>query len=1326
MFADRFAALKNYLTRVNSILTLYPIVESRNFSLLNSREPEPSINSGAWNKRVASLEELGYQNLNTVAVGYRYLVVSDSSQQGRWTIYEVALGTLPGERILNLVRIQNYDTRLYWNHINWYMPGYNSTIQPVAQVPNRSSLDTLTLDQAPIGSSVKVTANSQGKFEIYLRELTGWTRVGLEDGTVEFKEELWNYSVGYFGFDVEVFDAQYFDQEPVIETRKIIQAINDELLIGDLLIDRNQALILMFKFVYSEFTAPEWLMKTSLIDVDHKIRALLPFQVYMQDNQTFVLDYIQEVKPYHVQVREFNLAYYGQDTYPGNLTDFDVPAYWNSTLDIPQYISPVLLPYDHASTTTQNDVSDTESNAEIWTAEPWKQWYNNYLLGIQSVTVVNGGSGYFSAPEVIVSGDCVTPAVMTAIINSAGQVVAVDIVSPGAGYSTTAILTFVGESITTAVAVALMGNDLVRSIKTVIKYDRCEYTTTLVDWQPNTTYDNGTLVRYDDRVWEANNPNGSSVNTTIFILADWILVDADTLSGADRTMGYYLPTANEPGLELPLLIDGISYPGVQVTGPLFSQNTGFDVGNFDINPFDNISYGPEGRPTYDPAILDTIYESQYLDPYLGTRPTDINVDGGAYIDTYSSHAPQELVPGAEFDTLDMRVYTTPGADWENDGHGFAEENHSYVFDPASPIFPFALDTDAIPTPVAVKVVNVSQTHELVFSVDYTINWVDQTITVITGVNAGDTVQVTTYGIGGGNQLFKQLYNGANIGNSLVIPVTYTLIQEIAVFVNSVVTTNFTYAAEDSITTVISFNDTYTINDAVVVVAIGPTTVGSSTVDYSWSTPQTQVIAATTGVLTYTLTNSLEYSNPDNLVVTVNGVRARTSAGIEYYADGSTGYLLPQRLGFSQSIIADNQVHVYIDDIPQQLNVDFVVEPYDPLDSGRSIIFITPPTLGERILICVDTNTQCTIVNGNQLQFNTVTGLIPSTGDSISVTTWNDTRQQDILTKVYVGPITAGVTVTENYDETDFDQGDVTGASGSYDYSQGITVSVNNLQLQRVITDPTRLWVTVNGDRLLYGAGFTISGEELILSSGVIGITDVVMITEFTNSIAPDAMAFRIFQDMRGVQATYRITPTTTTTLLQALSATDDVIYVANAGALDNPSIADNIWGVLTIDGERIMYRERDTVNNTVSGLLRGTAGTAVTAHSVGSLVYEMGRGNLLPVEDQNYIVSDSTLADGSTLEFTANNINVSNLDSTTLEEAVEVFVGGIRVTTGYVVAATNPVRIEFSTAPASGSEVTILVRRGVTWYQGTVTEPSDGVALQDTQTQAARFLRGLS
>jgi hypothetical protein len=45
--------------------------------------------------------------------------------------------------------------------------------------------------------------------------------------------------------------------------------------------------------------------------------------------------------------------------------------------------------------------------------------------------------------------------------------------------------------------------------------------------------------------------------------------------------------------------------------------------------------------------------------------------------------------------------------------------------------------------------------------------------------------------------------------------------------------------------------------------------------------------------------------------------------------------------------------------------------------------------------------------------------------------------------------------------------------------------------------------------------------------------------------------------------------------------------------------------------------------------------------------------------------------------------------------------------------------------PPEGVEVTILIRRGVTWYEPGVNTASNGVALQDTNTRAARFLRGL-
>jgi hypothetical protein len=1071
MFVNRYSALQNYFGRANTILAQYPITEIRTFNLLNSSESIPNATtatataatisdneltvagtitgvfavgqtiSGAnipglvtilaygtgtggagtytisanldiaiaqsitattgYDQVVPNLTVLGYQNLAEVDPGYRYLVLTDSSQGGRWTIYEVVtdpLSDITGPRTTLLVQIQNYDTPLYWSYINWNRPGYNSSIQPVAQVAITADLQALSITQAPIGSSVQVNNNGQGKYEIYLRIDTGWERVVLQDGTIAFDAVLWNYALGPYGYSAEVYDAQYFDQAPTIETRKIIQAINQELFTNELLIYRNELLILMFKYIYSELAAPDWLMKSSFINVDHKLRALLPYQLYQRDNQTFVEQYLQEVKPFHVQTLAFNLVYDGLDLYPGSTSDFDVPARWDPTLEIPQFVSPVLTPYTDSVSLGESFVSDAAPNAAIWTETPWQSWFNNYTLSITGATVLTGGTGYTIVPEVVfgtkwqsntiytigqqifyvsgptnnlytvtssgttsnippsfTSGSAVNgTATLTwfgngasgyATISGTGAVQSVIVSDPGSGYITTAAITIAGGNGTGAQAVPIMTNNLVRNFAITIKFDRYQYETTIFEWQANTTYTEGDRVRWHDLIWSAN-ATGSSATfnidqwtditipvTAVDIVAGniytitslgtvasptnftligasqnivgtpFIATGAGTgtgtatilLSGVDRTMGYYAPTPNMPGLSLPLLITGDHYPGVQVMAPNFDQNAGFAVDNFSINPFDNIFYGPDGFPTYDPGILDTMYSSSYLDTFLGTRPTDINVDGGGYIDVFSSYAPEELVPGSEFDTMDFRV----------------------------------LSNDASPE-------------------------------------------------------------------------------------------------------------------------------------------------------------------------------------------------------------------------------------------------------------------------------------------------------------------------------------------------------------------------------------------------------------------------FRIFQDMRGLQLTYIINDETTTALTQDLGITDDVIYVADAGALAVPNLASNQWGVLTINAERIMYRELDLVTNTVGGLLRGTAGTAVDTHIDGTTVYNMGTDNLLGRQYQNYIVETTTLADGSATVFSAPNITLStsttawvigntyssgdivvnsgsfysakqNVPAGTaiansaywqpVAVAIEVYVGGIRLTTDlYTVTAQAPVSVALDTAPLSGVAVTILVRRG-TWIE---------------------------
>jgi len=140
--------------------------------------------------------------------------------------------------------------------------------------------------------------------------------------------------------------------------------------------------------------------------------------------------------------------------------------------------------------------------------------------------------------------------------------------------------------------------------------------------------------------------------------------------------------------------------------------------------------------------------------------------------------------------------------------------------------------------------------------------------------------------------------------------------------------------------------------------------------------------------------------------------------------------------------------------------------------------------------------------------------------------------------------------------------------------------------------------------------------------------------------------------------------------------------------------------------------------------LRGTAGTAITTHISGAVVYNMGRGNLLSGEFQNYVVSGTTLADGSTTVFTASDINLLLEDSTIRAESLEVYVGGIRVTTGYAVTGNDPAEITFAEAPPAGVDITLLVRRGVTWYAPGPGTASNGNPLQITETAAARFLRG--
>jgi hypothetical protein len=1279
MFIDRYAAISSYLQRVNIVLAENTITESRSYPLLTSEEAIPSLASGEWDQQVADNDELQFQDLAADGAGYKYLVNSDSLNDGLWAIYEVtAAETI---ETLQLNRVQAYDTNQYWDTVTWYAADFSPFTKIDYVVAEFTDLATIS---DPENNAVaKVIHNSVGSWEIYQYIDGNWIRVALENGTIQLSETLWDA------------DAT---ADSATELRQIIKSINEEILIGDIAIERNKALISVFNYVLAEQPTVAWLVKTSLIDVTQNVRGLTQFAVYQKDNQDYLQEYITEAKPYHVKIKDFSQSYDGIDYMYGTVTDFDCPAFFST--EFQQFISPILD--DGAALVT--DPSNKKPDDEIWQTQPWSEWFQNYALEVDSILVTNGGTGYTIVPEVIVTGTSTTPAVLEAVIGAGGVISEVVVTDPGAGYMAPPVITFAGSDGIGATAIARVANPVVRSIKTVVKYDRYEYASKVATFESNdeTTTRNlvflytGTLQQAaenneiptlyrvtelytdadDNDIFDATkfeevpyflsidgerqyidatadttlisvdsddftvdesgggldaierkymregiarwyetedasgapsgvflneNDNSESRNfvryldavykviefspSTEFSSTKYEKIDIDTLGGIDRTTGYYVSDVNNPGLDLALLFDGIAYPGVQVDGSTFGITD---------------------------DELDVIYASDFTDDYLGTRPEDINVDGGAFIDTYHSHAPEELVPGSIFDTLDLRVLSRPGSDFLADGHGFALNGVVFDVTTSPQTFSFSGITEH---PISVLISNITTGAMLYETQDFAIDWPNQEVTITSGITAGDDVKIFVYEIGGGNQLYRGVLTGADISayatadattpfadantvtvdavtNAFTVPVKNNEITEAIVFVNGVLTTVTTNYI-DNYTSAVVLPSPPAATDFITVTIFGASTSSASyplvelyTYDGSAIDPG----------------SSLDGKNRHNAIVEVNGYRLRPPEAARHIADGTAvDFLFPDSGGYPTDSVSGNEVDVYVNNTLQIPVTDFTNSPTGT-GTTRFVTFATAPAAGDIVDVYVRTASDYWY-SGTEITF----GTAPSNGDTVAVTTFRDVSELDILTQVFQGPTTISEIQVDVFESTDFD-------TLAFDFDIGVNSSVNIFTLDRPeIVNDNRLWVTLNGERLVIGSGFTvINNNQVVLLVPTIQPTDVVAITSITDNVITNGSTFRLFKDMRDTVGMYRMSDSSTTFLVADLANTDDIIEVNDASVLGEPDLNNAVFGILIVNGERITYRERDTVNNTVSGLRRGTAGTgAPVLHSINDVVTDVSKRSLV-------------------------------------------------------------------------------------------------------------------
>jgi hypothetical protein len=553
MFINRLEAVSQMVSYVNSILLANPIVEQFSLAEMNAAEPIPNIKLGEYDQSVATEIELSYIDTSELDPGYRVLVLTDTNQDGLWVLY-----TLTEEKTWAIEKVQSYKTSLYWQYADWYSSGFSASVKPNFSVSTTNDAIKLGATEGQLIYISNATGNNTWQL-VEVQSDGSFKVVGIQNGTIQLNQTLADFAGQGLGFGNQDFDSNRFDQNPNVELRNIVSALNNDIFINTLQGEFNKLFFVMVNYLLTEQTYVDWLFKSSFISVTHKLRTLSQFPSYVIDNQTYYEDYINEVKPYRTKIREYLIDYSGNDAFDGDITDFDLPAYYDTSIGYGIFRSPSgERPY----------IQQDESTWQTW---PWNQWYNNRNLQVSSIRVENAGQGYILPPTITIvntDGKGVGATAYATIDGNTGSVTSITVTNPGSAYVTTPTVIINGSTIGNIIAIG--GNVSTTSANT---YTLSTVTGLFVGMTANTVFASDTqIIRVDSANLQVTMDAG---NVTTFTGNAISFGYAGQITGTPATAYAVMKNPQVRSFDTTIKFDRITYSSsVQEWQP----NTAYTVG----------------------------------------------------------------------------------------------------------------------------------------------------------------------------------------------------------------------------------------------------------------------------------------------------------------------------------------------------------------------------------------------------------------------------------------------------------------------------------------------------------------------------------------------------------------------------------------------------------------------------------------------------------------------------------------------------------------------------------------------------------------------------
>lgn len=266
---------------------------------------------------------------------------------------------------LTLVNAQTYRTSDFWEYVDWYAEGYDANTPPIVTY-STAAVRNKNESPAVINLFVKILDNGSGYWTWTAYVDDQWVVVAQQLGTIQLSENFFN-NTNLYGWNAttQTYDFNgdnVLARDGTFELGILADAILDSNVITDL--EQNELWFSMINFVHAHHDQVDWAFKTSFLTIVGYNEAMIQSPVTQPDTTDFILSYIEEVKPYHVTVRDFSRSYAPPvDIGNTTVTDFDKPGYFDETTQT----------YRRLDQTNAADLA-------IMQAGSWQYWLNNMAL----------------------------------------------------------------------------------------------------------------------------------------------------------------------------------------------------------------------------------------------------------------------------------------------------------------------------------------------------------------------------------------------------------------------------------------------------------------------------------------------------------------------------------------------------------------------------------------------------------------------------------------------------------------------------------------------------------------------------------------------------------------------------------------------------------------------------------------------------------------------------------------------------------------------------------------------------------------------------------